>query len=549
MNAFVSTFYHVLTSYVAPWTATLLPTRLSHLLYYAPPPSPTSSPSPSSPLSPSIESTMSRDVVENGAPTTPSSSQPQPQSNSQSNSQSQADQLARLPDKLILLIFDMLAHESRHAICNVSILSRKYHALADRILYRSILFESPEHHLIFSESLDRRPRRGSMIENIKLEYPSSELSHLILDSALDKQSRTSSNTFRKGVDGLSRALASMSNLETLDIAVPEKLLHGIGALFNGPFDLAGLKTCSLFYQCPDGAYWDLRENIHIFTHPTLETLTIRRARLDERGFDFMERPHSTALKSLRLLECDINDDSLADIMEFPEGLREFYLYHTADPKPELEEGSDEICEHVMALRDQAETLESVTIDHPTLAGRKVLRLRDFQSCRYLRLNRDTQLFGKTGRKPRMHSAGLPPRLEVLEFTEPLGADETVTELFAMMLQNIEFMARDLKTLIVVAGPDGAGVPEQILEACKGKKFELDVRPMEDAEHPRPPPPLETKTSEDDRPGHRRARRTAQDTAGCENNKLKTTDRVRWNALSEEAWSKRGETERKPFDPA
>lgn len=545
MNTFVSTFYHVLTSYVAPWTTTFLPTRLSHL-YLAPPPSPTSSPSPSpsSPASPSIESTMSRDVVENGAPTTPSQSQPQPQS----NSQSQADQLARLPDKLILLIFDMLAHESRHAICNVSILSRKYHALADRILYRSILFESPEHHLIFSESLDRRPRRGSMIENIKLEYPGSELSELILDSALDKQSPTSSNTFRKGVDGLSRALASMSNLETLDIAVPEKLLHGIGALFNGPFDLAGLKTCSLFYQCPDGAYWDLRENIHIFTHPTLETLTIRRARLDERGFDFMERPHSTALKSLRLLECDINDDSLADIMEFPEGLREFYLYHTADPKPDLEEGSDEICEHVMALRDQAETLESVTIDHPTLAGRKVLRLRDFQSCRYLRLNRDTQLFGKTGRKPRMHSAGLPPRLEVLEFTEPLGSDETVTELFAMMLQNIEFMARDLRALIVPEGPEG--VPEQILEACKGKKFELDIRPMEDAEtngHPRPPPPLPEKTRDNsDRP--KKKRTTAQDTA-CDNNKMKTTDRVRWNALSEEAWSKRGETERKPFDPA
>lgn len=541
MNTFVSTFHHVLTSYVVPWSSSILPTRLSHL--YAPPPSSTSS--PSSPTSPSIESTMSRDVVENGAPTTPSS-QTRPQPQSHSNSQSQADRLALLPDKLILLIFDMLAHESRHDICNVSILSRKYHALADRILYRSILFESPEHHLIFSESLDRRPRRGSMIENIKLEYPSSELSHLILDSALDKQSPTSSNTFRKGVDGLSRALASMSNLETLDIAVPVKLLHGIGALFNGPFDLAGLKTCSLFYQCPDDGYWDLRENIHIFTHPTLETLTIRRAKLDERGFDFMERPHSTALKSLRLLECDINDDSLADIMEFPEGLREFYLYHTAEPNPELEEGSDEICEHVMALRDQAETLESITIDHPTLAGRKVLRLRDFQSVKYLRLNRDTQLFGKTGRKPRMHSAGLPPRLEVLEFTEPLGGDETVTELFAMMLQNIEFMARDLRTLIVVEGPDG--IPEQILEACKDKKFELDIRPMEDGEangHPRPPPPLEApKKTKDDRPGYPKTK--TQDTA-CD--KLKMKDRVRWNALSEEAWSKRGETERKPFDPA
>ncbi|KAL1877935.1 hypothetical protein Daus18300_002289 [Diaporthe australafricana] len=486
---------------------------------------------------------MSRDVVENGAPTTPSQTRPPPQSQQQSHSQSQsqADRLALLPDKLLLLIFDALAHDCRHDICNVSLLSRKYHALADRILYRSILFESPEHHLIFSESLDRRPRRGSMIENIKLEYPSSELSNLILDSALDKQSSSSSNTFRKGVDGLSRALASMSNLETLDIAVPVKLLHGIGALFNGPFDLAGLKTCSLFYQCPDNEYWDLRENIHIFTHPTLETLTIRRAKLDEKGFDFMERPHSTALKSLRLLECDINDDTLADIMEFPEGLREFYLYHTADPTPDLEESSDEISEHVMALRDQAETIESITIDHPTLGGRKVLRLRDFQAAKYLRLNRDTQLFGKTGRKPRLHSAGLPPRLEVLEFTEPLGGDDTVTELFALMIQNIEFMARELRALIVVEGPDG--VPEQILEACKGKKFELDIRQQEHGEtNRRPPPPLEAPKTTNGRPGYPKTQNTA-----CE--QLKMKDRVRWNALSEEAWSKRLETERKPFDPA
>ncbi|KAG7151543.1 hypothetical protein HYQ46_012666 [Verticillium longisporum] len=62
----------------------------------------------------------------------------------------------------------------------------------------------------------------------------------------------------------------MSNLETLDISVPVSLLHGIGQLFNGPFDLACLKSASLFYQCPEDGYWDLRENIHIFAHPTLD---------------------------------------------------------------------------------------------------------------------------------------------------------------------------------------------------------------------------------------------------------------------------------------
>lgn len=494
---------------------------------------------------------MSRDTVQNGraqdAASIPAQSQPQSQSQSQSLSQSQSqsqsqpqpqlDRLTLLPDKLLLMIFSILAQDSRRDLCSVSLANKNCHALADRVLYKSILFESPEHHLTFSESLHRRPRRGSLIQDVKLEYPSYELSHLILDSALE-QSNTSHYS-RTGIDGLSRTLSAMSNLETLDIAVPVKLLHGIGALFNGPFDLACLKTCSLLYQCPDNAYWDLRENIHIFTHPTLETLTIKRAKLDEKGFDSLERPHSTSLKTLRLIECDINDDSLADILEFPEGLREFYMYHTADPQPELEESSSEINEHIMALKDQAETLESITIDHPTLGGRKVLRLRDFQSCRTLRLNWDTQLFGKTGKKPRMHSAGLPPQLETLEFLDPLGADEMVTELFCMMLGNIDFMARRLKTLIVAEGP--GGVPEQVLEACKGKKFELKIRRQGENEH-RGPSHLDNGTTKDASSVHTGYPKTQ--VPGTEI--LPVKDRVRWNALSEEAWGKTNE--RKPFDP-
>ncbi|KAF3764146.1 hypothetical protein M406DRAFT_277634 [Cryphonectria parasitica EP155] len=385
------------------------------------------------------------------------------------------DRLARLPDKLLLMIFDTLARESRHDLCNMSLANKRYHHLADTSLYKSLLFDSPEQHLIFSETLDRRPRRGSMIADVKLEYPSSELSHLILDAPLDR-----SHYSPDRIDGLSRTLSTMSNLETLDIAVPVKLLHGIGTLFNGPFDLACLKTCSLFYQCPNDEYWDLQENIHIFTHPTLETLTIRRAKLDERGFDSLERPHSTALKALHLIECDINDDALADIMEFPEGLREFHMSHTAQPTPELEESSDEINEFVMALKPCAEALETIVIDHPTLGGRKVLRMRDFVAVKTLRLNFDTQLFGKTSKKPRLHSVGFPPELETLEFFGEIGNDEVVTELFAGALENIEFMARNLKTLILAEGPKG--LPQQIVEACKGKKFNLLTTRLDEDEN-------------------------------------------------------------------
>lgn len=447
MRTFFSSTHGVLATLLTPVTS-LLPFRTS----------PDFHPSDGHRDGATAGSTMSRGAAENA--------------DAQAEAQKrQVDRLAQLPDKLLMMIFDILAHSSRIDLLNVSLASKKYHSLADAVLYKSLLFDSPEQHLTFSESLDRRPRRGSMIQEVILEYPSSELSHLILDGPLD-----GSHYSPDRIDGLSRTLSTMSNLETLDIAVPVKLLHGVGTLFNGPFDLACLKTCTLFFQGPNNEYWDLQETIHIFTHPTLEDLIIKRAKLDERGFDSLERPHSTGLKKLHFIECDINDDALADIMEFPEALKEFYMYHTAEPVPELEESSDEINEFVMALKPCAESIETIIVDHPTLGGRKVLRMRDFTALKTMRLNFDTQLFGKTSKKPRLHSVGLPPELETLEFFGEIGKDEAVTELFAIALGNIEFMARNLKTLILFEGPDG--IPQQILDACEGKKFELQIRRQE-----------------------------------------------------------------------
>ncbi|KAF1913365.1 hypothetical protein BDU57DRAFT_522250 [Ampelomyces quisqualis] len=387
--------------------------------------------------------------------------------NDASGERREGDRLAILPDELLLQIFETLGRTSRKSLCNVSRLNKKYHRLSDAVLYKSILFETPELHLTFSESLSRRPRRGSAIHEIKLSYPSSELSHLALDGPVHN-----SYLDPKRVDGLSRTLSIMSNLETLDISVPDVLLHGIGTLFNGPFDLACLKTCSLFYQCANDAYWDLRENIHIFAHPTLENLTIKRAKLDERGFDFIERPHVTPLKRLQLVECDINDDALADVLEFPEALEEFVMTQTEHPEPELEESSDSLSDYIVALNSQAEFLRRVTFDSPTLHNRKTLRLRDFEVLKTLRLNWDHQLFAKSSKKPRLHSVGFPPEMESLEFFNELGTDAEVTDLIIVAIESKEMIAKNWKTMVVVEGENG--VPLEIKNACRAVGLQLDI---------------------------------------------------------------------------
>lgn len=69
-----------------------------------------------------------------------------------------------------------------------------------------------------------------------VSYPSTELSEFMsITSAENEMSRR--------LDTFSHAISTMSNLETLVVSVPESLCHGIGSLFNGPFDLACLKTC------------------------------------------------------------------------------------------------------------------------------------------------------------------------------------------------------------------------------------------------------------------------------------------------------------------
>jgi hypothetical protein len=377
------------------------------------------------------------------------------------------DKLTILPDELLLQIFEAVGRIARRDLCNVSRVNKKCHRLSDAILYKSILFETPELHLTFSESLSRRPRRGSAIHEVKLAYPSSALSQLALDAPVHGSYLDPTRS-----DSISRTLSIMSNLEKLDIAVPDALLHGIGTLFNGPFDLACLKSCSLFYQCANDAYWDLRENIHIFAHPTLERLTIRRAKLDERGFDHIERPHQTALKQLHLIECDINDDSLGDLLELPEALEEFVMTQTEEPEPELEESSDNVGDYILAAQSQAEFLQSITIDHPNLTGRKALRMREFGALKTLRLNWDYQLFGKSSKKPRLHSVGLPPIMETLEFFHELGSDTEVTDLLLATIEQRDVVARTWNTLVVVEGDDG--VSREIKNACKTAGLQLDI---------------------------------------------------------------------------
>ena len=85
---------------------------------------------------------------------------------------------------------------------------------------------------------------------------------------------------------------------------------------------------------------------------------------------------------------------------------------------------------------------------------------------------DYQLFGKSSKKPRLHSVGLPPVMETLEFFNELGSDTEVTDLLLATIEQKDIVARNWKTMVVVEGEEG--VSKEIKDACKTAGLKLDI---------------------------------------------------------------------------
>lgn len=209
----------------------------------------------------------------------------------------------------------------------------------------------------------------------------------------------------------------------------------------------------------------MQDNIQVFSHPTLESLTIRRARLDERGFDSLEKPSETDLKILHLIECDINDDALSDILLHPEALQEISITQLEKPHPALEEAPANIEDYILALPQHS--LQQIIIDFPSLRGKSALRMREFEELKTLKL-RDYQFFGEGS--PRLHSVGFPPNLEELQFLNRVGTDDEIAELLAYTIENKEVVARSLKRMVV--GNQENDLPWVVEEACASSGFQL-----------------------------------------------------------------------------
>ena len=133
------------------------------------------------------------------------------------------------------------------------------------------------------------------------------------------------------------------------------------------------------------------------------------------------------------------------------------------PSPELEESPDDVNEFIFALGSAHHSLEKITIDFPTLGSKAALRLREFDAVTELQLM-DYQLLGISKGKPRLHSVGLPPNLEILTFPGRISEDEEILDLLEYMIENKEVLARKWRILEVEG--DEEGLPVRIRELCE-----------------------------------------------------------------------------------
>jgi hypothetical protein len=159
-----------------------------------------------------------------------------------------------------------------------------------------------------------------------------------------------------------------------------------------------------------------------------------------------------------LIECDINDDGLTELLLFPEALKEISMTQLEDPSPPLEETPEDLNDFILAFQSAMHSLETISIDFPTIKAKDPLKLREFEAVTSLEL-RDYQLFGASG----LSSVAFPPNLETLTFLNDVGVDEDLTELLCYTIEKKDIFARNLKQLVVPEGKKP--LPKRLVEAC------------------------------------------------------------------------------------
>ncbi|KAF2439320.1 hypothetical protein P171DRAFT_448170 [Karstenula rhodostoma CBS 690.94] len=315
--------------------------------------------------------------------------------------------LLALVDELLLSVIDQI--DSRDALCSLAACCRRFQGLTEPYIWRSLLVTNGDRARSIAAALDVRETRSSYIQELSIRYPDSD---------------------RDGIQELNHFIVLMDKLRHLTIESPcpnnSEWKHDME--FDGwtkidyttlleasvyprkgiPHTLPMLQSLTLHGHGPDERKFVFGRCAVVFLHPTLKRITISCTNFDAKitHADITDQQkRSTPLKSLTLIECNVNVQFLDVVLSLPKALKELDIGERLHAFPGCFPSTDSTTRtsqpaFLKALVRQADSLERLSHisgatqylppEDPTSGGGSV-RLSHLYNLRSLSLGIETML--------------------------------------------------------------------------------------------------------------------------------------------------------------
>ncbi|CAN9381961.1 unnamed protein product [Alternaria alternata] len=332
--------------------------------------------------------------------------------------------LLRLVDELLLNIIDHI--DNQDALCSLSATCTRFQGLVEPYIWRKLEVLTGDHARNIATALDKRDDRTDYIQDLAIRY---------------------NDTYRDGVEELNHFLSLMSKLRHLHIESPcpnnVEWQHG-GIYFDGysridytnllaasvyprsgmPITLPMLQSLTLHAHGSGDNKYKLGRAVAMFKHPSLQNITLSCLDFDgELGISASETK-TTPLRSLTLIECNVNVKFLDEVLSLPKALKELsigerlHVFQECQPSmdPERRTSSRQF---LLALQKQAHSLQRLThcgghVGHLTPRDTDpegAEKLRSLVDLEYLELGFESHLYYY------LRQSGFPPALRSLKMLD------------------------------------------------------------------------------------------------------------------------------------
>jgi len=362
--------------------------------------------------------------------------------------------LLSLVDELLLNIIDHI--DNQKALCLLATTCMRLQDLAEPFIWRKLVVLSGNHARNIATALDKREARIDFVKSLSVRYKDQnregieelnhfvglmgKLKHLQLESPCPNNSEWAEVFF----DGYSRI--DFTNL----------LAGAVYPRLGLPLALPMLQSLTLHAHGPSDRKFLLGRAKAMFLSTTLRNITLSclnfEADMTHQDDMVVSKHRSTPLRSLTLIECNVNVQFLDVVLSLPKALKELSigerLHCFADCVPSLDRKTRTSAPlFLTALERQADSLQRLahiggTVQHLTAREtdpRGAAKLRSLTSLAHLELGFESHLYYY------LRQNGFPPALKTLKMLDSaisLNAGQDVRTMSSIAFRSITTLVTD-----------------------------------------------------------------------------------------------------------